>query len=322
MRQNRAITTFFLLAALSGLAACNGLTQPFEGAERNDAIIDTITVNPSVMIAPIQGAPAPLNQILAERLAAATQARDVAAVTRGAGKAASLMLGRVTALPNSDGGTELAFEWQLNNAEGLPIGDLKTLVTAFPLTADDPWLLYANTDLTPVIADATEFLVTQLYRPSAQAALPSKAPGAPPPVFQEGSPYYLHIQPVQGAPGDGRISLTRAMVSLLSQEDLPIALLIQDAPTPATFIIDAQVKIADLDAYTQQIDLNWRLKSPTGEVLGNVQQSNAIQSGSLDGEWGDTAFLAAAAAADGLLSMLLQFDPLTMETETENTPME
>ena len=308
--------------ALMWLTACGSTSPSFESTERNDVIIDTITVNPGVMIAPIQGAPPPLNQILAERLAIATQALDVAAVTRSAGKGASLMLGRVTALPATEKGIILRFDWQLNNSEGLPMGALTTQIMAFPLTADDPWLLYANTDLTPVIAEATEFLADKLNRPSAQAALPSNPSRAPPPVFQEGTPYQLHIQAVQGAPGDGRISLTRAMVSLLSQEGLPIALTILDAPTSDTYIIGAQIKMVDLDAFTQRIDLNWQLKLPGGEVLGDIAQSNAIQSGSLDGEWGETAFLAAAAAADGLLSVLLQFDPLTMETETSDVPPE
>ncbi len=320
MRPNNPKQCFLPLMALIWLASCSSLPQPFEGAERNNVIIDTITVNPSVMIAPIQGAPQPLNQLLAERLARATQERDVAAVTRGTGKGAALMLGRVTTLPAADGQIILRFDWQLNDAQGLPAGELSTQVKAFPLTADDPWLLYANTDLTPVIEEATDFLAAKLYRPSAQAALPSTPPQAPQPVFEFDAPYFLHIQPVEGAPGDGRISLTRAMVSLLGQEGLPIPLIIQDAPSANSYIIDGQVKMADLDEYTQRIDLIWRLKLPTGEVLGDVQQSNAIQRGSLDGEWGDTAFQAAAAAADGLLAVLLQFDPQIMEFETEDVP--
>lgn len=312
----------FLLASLFALGACGGIPQPFQRAQRNDAILDTITVNPSVMIAPIQGAPPPLNQILAEQVARATQERDVAAVTRATGKGASLMLGRVTAQPDEAGNIILNFDWQLNDAEGLPMGTLHTAVPAFPPTAGDPWLLYANSDLTPVIEKATDFLVAKLDRPSARAALPSAPPGAPPPASMQDTPYHLHIEPITGAPGDGRISLTRAMVSLLSQEGLPIALIIQDAPSPDAYVIDGQVKMVDLDEAAQRIDLDWRLKLPTGEVLGEVKQSNAIPRGSLDGDWGDTAFLAASSAADGLLNILLQFDPEIPQNGPENTSSE
>ncbi len=293
------------------LSACGSLPQPFRGTLRNDAILDTITVNPGVMIAPVIGAPPPFNQLLAKRIAAATRDRDVAAITRAAGKGESMMKGRTQAVTTAEGRTLLRFQWDLIGPDGVVIDSLSNEIEAFAPTAADPWLRYANTDLAPIVDEVAAFLAEKLNRPSALAALPSRPPDAlTPDAPTEGASYHLHVKPVTGAPGDGRISLTRAMVSLFSQEGLPVALIVEDEPSAHSFIIDGRVQMSDIDEATQRIDLVWQVTLPDGQILGTIEQANAIPRGSLDGAWGDTAFLAAGAAAEGILSLLLQVDPL------------
>jgi hypothetical protein len=50
--------------------------------------------------------------------------------------------------------------------------------------------------------------------------------------------------------------------------------------------------------------LNWTVKMPDGEVLGTIKQANDIEPGSLDQAWGDTAYLAAQAASEGIFELV------------------
>ena len=298
---------FAIFAMLSQLTACADLPRPFEGAERNDDILDTILVNPGVMIAPVIGVPAPLNTQLPDTIAEAAQALDVAAITRSAGRSASLLQGEAIIVDNGSD-KELLFRWVLSSPDGLTIDQTEMRVPAFNATAEDPWLVFANSDLSPIVNQTAAYLYQWLYRPSALASRP-EAPPPPPPLEIEGT-YAIFVPPVTGAPGDGASSLTDAMRQLLDHEDLIIPIKLVSQPTQSTYVIAGAVKTSRLSDEIEEITIDWKLISPGGELLGTAGQQNQIAAGSLDGEWGDTALFAVEAAAEGVLNLLLQFPPL------------
>jgi len=289
------------------LTACAELPRPFQGAERNDDILDTILVNPGVMIAPVVGVPAPLNTQLSNTIAEAAQALDIAAVTRSAGRSASLLQGEAQ-IVDSGGGKDLLFRWALTSPDGLVIDQTEMRVPAFDATSDDPWLVYANSDLSPIINQTAAYLYQLLYRPSALASQP-EAPPPPPPLEIDGV-YSIFVPAVTGAPGDGGTALTEAMRQLLDLEDLIIPIELSSGPTPNTYVIAGSVKTSRLSDEIEEITIDWELISPEGEVLGTAGQQNQIAAGSLDREWGDTALFAVEGAAEGVLNLLLQFPPL------------
>jgi len=289
------------------LAACAELPRPFQGAERNDDILDTILVNPGVMIAPVIGVPAPLNTQLSDTIAEAAQALDIAAVTRSAGRSASLLQGE-SEIVDGSGGKDLVFRWALTSPDGLVIDQTEMRVPAFDATADDPWLVYANSDLSPIVNQTAAYLYQWLYRPSALASRP-QAPPPPPPLEIDGI-YSIFVPIVTGAPGDGGRALTEAMRQLLSLDDLLIPIELESGPTPSTYVIAGTVQTSRLSDEIEEITIDWELIAPSGEVLGTAGQQNQIAAGSLDREWGDTALFAVEAAAEGVLNLLLQFPPL------------
>ena len=300
---NKALISFVCLLVVS---ACAELPRPFQGVERNDEILDTILVNPGVMIAPIAGLPGPLNTQLADSIAEAAQALDVAAVTRSAGRSASLLQGQAEIIDGADG-KDLVFRWMLSSPDGLVLDQTEMRVRAFDATAQDPWLVFANSDLAPIVNRTAGYLYQMLYRPTELAARPE----APPPLdLDYGGTFRIFVQPVSGAPGDGNIALTEAMTNLLKRKDLLIPITLVPSPTPTSYIVAGRVERSRLSDQAEDITIDWDLKSPDGEVLGTAGQQNQIAAGSLDGEWGDTAVFAVEAAAEGILSLLIQFPPL------------
>ena len=296
-----------IIFGLTLVSACAQLPQPFKGAERNDEILDTILVNPGVMIAPISGAPSPLNTQLAETIAEAAQALDVAAVTRGAGRGASLLQGDAK-IVEGDNRKDLLFRWVLSSPDGLIIDQTEMRLAAFDETSEDPWLVFANTDLTPIVSQTAAYLYQWLYRPTALAARPEAPP--PPLDLDIDGTYSIFVPPVSGAPGDGATSLTEAMRKLLSHEDLIIPINLTERPTANSYIIAGNVNASRLSDEVEEITIDWELISPDGDLLGTAGQQNQIAAGSLDGQWGDTALFAVEAAAEGVLNLLLQFPPL------------
>jgi len=109
------------------------------------------------------------------------------------------------------------------------------------------------------------------------------------------------IPSVTGAPGDGSVSLTRAIRSEMTRNGVALGA----APTPQSYRVEGRVALRQSSSAGQQeINIDWDVRDPTGKKLGTVSQKNAIQAGSLDGAWGKTADAAAAAAAQGILKLL------------------
>jgi len=112
----------------------------------------------------------------------------------------------------------------------------------------------------------------------------------------------LSVPPVDGAPGDGRASLSRAMRRALAAHGLESTKSLENAD----FIVLGSVYVADMtDSSGQQsIAIDWTVMSPDGERIGTVNQSNAIQKGTLDGAWGPVAHAVADNGANGIVAML------------------
>jgi len=112
----------------------------------------------------------------------------------------------------------------------------------------------------------------------------------------------LAVQPVDGAPGDGRYSLTRAMRRALIQSGFKST----ESLESASFIVLGSVYVADaLDSKQQQsITVDWTVLTPDGARVGTVSQSNVVPRGALDGAWVELAQVVAVNGAQGVVSLL------------------
>lgn len=119
------------------------------------------------------------------------------------------------------------------------------------------------------------------------------------------APMALYIPPVDGAPGDGRISLSNALRERLRRSGYQIA---RDVGT-ADYILLGAVRLDPPVDWRQHIALSWALITPDGQEMGRVEQQNSIPAGRLDGPWGAIADAAAEGAASGIIDLLHRLRP-------------
>lgn len=110
------------------------------------------------------------------------------------------------------------------------------------------------------------------------------------------------VADVTGAPGDGDTVLTKQMrqrLAVLGPVVLPSA-------AGADFIVEGKVAVVPLPKRLQRVEIQWVVKTASGDERGRVVQLNEIPAGTLDRYWGDVAVVVAAEASNGVNDVLLR----------------
>ena len=71
-------------------------------------------------------------------------------------------------------------------------------------------------------------------------------------------------------------------------------------PTGADFIVQGDVRMVPIAGDQQRVEIQWTVKTPSGDERGKVVQLNEIPAGSLDHYWADVAVVVATEAAGGV----------------------
>ena len=108
------------------------------------------------------------------------------------------------------------------------------------------------------------------------------------------------VPPVEGAPGDGEVSLTKAIRKQLIGQGYEVV----EAPVAGAFSVKGKVAIGPAEGGKQKIKISWVVHDPAGQYLSTATQSPVIPQGSLDGAWGRTADAAAAGAAPKIVKIM------------------
>ncbi|MDR3533316.1 MAG: hypothetical protein P4L90_22500 [Rhodopila sp.] len=106
----------------------------------------------------------------------------------------------------------------------------------------------------------------------------------------------VDVADVTGAPGDGNATLTQQMRARLAALG-PVVL---TTPTGADFIIQGEVKVVPLPKRQERVEIQWIVKTGSGDERGRVVQLNEIPAGTLDRYWGDVAVVVATEASNGV----------------------
>ena len=107
------------------------------------------------------------------------------------------------------------------------------------------------------------------------------------------------LSPVDGAPGDGRISLTSAMRAALGRRSIRVLAHLEEG----ALLVLGSVHISSRGD-GQLVEVHWSVINEKGQELGSVTQSNVVPVGTLDGSWGDLAHAVADGGADGVVALL------------------
>ena len=305
-----------------GLKDPFGIPKPFEGTERNAALTERITEIPDFLVGGIDGMEGDAEDVLREKVAAALQAKELGAATKLPSPGAWLLMGTVRErfIPKSpalapgkpaakkrvgkaflqpalkpDSETHaIDIDWRVQDGDGKLRASFST-----PLTSEVATLaaakLYAalRSDVEAIVMAAPGGETSEPMAGVAHAAIAPR----------------VAVMKVTGAPGDGEKSLARSIALMLANTGLTVT----TADDAKAWRVDAQVSVTKAGA-KDDIVLKWRVLDAKGYVLGEVEQKNQVPAGQLSKNWGETAALAAAAAAPGLADVIAKahnngFDP-------------
>jgi hypothetical protein len=108
------------------------------------------------------------------------------------------------------------------------------------------------------------------------------------------------LSSVDGAPGDGGVSLRRALDGALRRRGFHVT----DTVVEDGIVIAGTVRVSRLNAASDEVRIAWTAMAPDGAVLGTVEQRNRVPAGSLSQRWGRAAGDVAEAAAPGIARLI------------------
>jgi hypothetical protein len=273
------------LLGLLALAGCGDLPQPFRGQPGATAM--RLARPPAYRIA----VPAPTQALLtaddaeayAKSLADALVAQEVPAVS-----GERFPLDWTLEIVAMRDGRSIVPRYVVRDADGLEIGDFSGRAVAAREWVEGGGEVHraAATLAAPAIAG-------MVARADARRRTGDEtAVGANPPA--------IRLIPVRGAPGDGNQSLTARMAERLAG----IGLRVTETAAGAQFAVQGQVAVVNTSPGVQRVEIIWTVSRRDGYDLGRVLQLNEVPAGSLNGLWGDVAYVVAAEASGGVRDVI------------------
>jgi hypothetical protein len=284
-RRAAAATILPLLAA-----ACQPLPHPFaHDVPPPGSPILTLPDMAIVSIAPLAGGPRAAALKLGPAMAKALQEREIAASTRSAGLDSYTLAGRLQTMPPVGGKAALVVFWELRDRSGKRLGARAARVEA----KAGEWEA-GNDDAIRRLAAAAADQLAGLIQENAPAEV------------AVGGQTRLLIGGVAGAPGDGAKALEAAITFILKRRDVAI---VTDPQAGADLVLAADVALGPPKAGRQHVKIVWHVRRKTGDEIGTVAQENDVPTGLLNGAWGDVAYTVAAAAQDGIMTLVARGAP-------------
>ena len=262
------------------VAGCGPLPRPFQsGAGAEDPLL-AMQDSAGIVVAPLVGAPPAVSGPLAEIMAAALRREDIPATTGSAIKQAYLLEGQAN-VRQLRGGAVLIV-WSLSDPQGAVVESLTTEHRVL----ESAWRAGATEMLEALAAAAAPVIARTL-----QIKLPAVAAG---------DRTTLGVVAVEGAPGNGNAALQAAFEAVLRNAGLPVAA----DPREARAQIFGAVKVTSPGTGKQKVTITWHLRDAKGNDIGVLNQSNTIESGRLDRQWGSLAYEITYAMVDSVAQML------------------
>lgn len=285
MRAGKIICASVLLLALGfSLAACGRLPKPFH---RSDAPPDALVRakgGQGVRVTLVEGATEPMAKLIAASVAKALQAYDIPATIGPGGKLRYALRGRVLSGGGATSATPTRIEWRLTDRNDEPF---------FSFNHDVEGSAWEWEWGSPKIIEEIGYQAGRLV---ADAIAPEDHTLVPQTAALNG----VWVQPIEGAPGDGDTSLTRAMRFALMGANVAVT----SERGAARHILQGKVALGKVQGKSQPVEIRWTVVYPDGGTVGSAVQRNAVPPGTFDGRWGETAAIIAAAAVPGVKDVL------------------
>lgn len=282
-----------LLLLLLLLGGCGALPRPFEPEDKTGNPLLVPVEGQTLEVLALQGDVPDLPMGGALRLAEGLAAGGIPVTIEDRTAQSRLLLGRAALREEGSLSDRLAVRWEVYGPGG-------SLLQGIDQEIELPrgrWLSGDPETLRKVGLAAAPLLAPLATGPEAVTPVPQG------PELGSGTRPPIAVLGLDGAPGDGGGSLPRALASVLTQRGF----LVTEDLAVQGFAVDGLMSVQPLGDGRERISVAWRvLSGPYGELLGQVEQSNVIAAGSLDGPWGETAAVIAVGAADGIVDLLRQ----------------
>lgn len=234
-----------------------------------------------IVVQPVGGVSEPFATEMSEAVAEALQEANVPASLHGGASQSYFLSGDTAMTRNGDGTVTLRVTWDLANPDGILVGS------------------HEQRERIPVPNAQTGPLLQQIASraaPDIAAMMRGDEPPAPLPVAESGT---ISIGAITGAPGSGDRDLAAALAASLPLHGLAVT---TDATGETT--VQGQISVTPAGEGVERIVLTWRVLGADGSELGQLSQDNQISAGSLDGAWGEIAYLIADGVASGVAEIL------------------
>ncbi|TXL73447.1 hypothetical protein FHP25_21175 [Vineibacter terrae] len=137
--------------------------------------------------------------------------------------------------------------------------------------------------------------------PPAAPPGPEAPPSAAPPVLAAASNApRVRVLTVTGGPDTANKALASAMRRAMGESQMVLV----DRTEATVFQIQGSVALAAPAEGRQRVVIRWIIKRGDGTQIGDLEQANTVQAGSLEGNWDKLAPIVALAAADGVVELI------------------
>jgi hypothetical protein len=271
------------------LAACGSVPQPFRGTAKvtHDNPLLDVPAATGVAILPLSGVSAELSESYTQAVAERLDAMEVpAAAVPKAGSLGFIVSGAASNLVEGPIGESLDVAWTIKTRHGAIVGHFAQSIRISPGEGGNR-----------SAAAATARSIAQ-HMGLGQEPTPVDVPAPVAPVLPS-----VSVKPVEGAHGDGRTSLTLAVLQALTDAGVR-----RDDVNPEV-ILYCKVETRPATFDSQSVTISWRAVLRDGRELGTMKLDNDIPIGALDGAWGPTAFSIAGAAQKDLVRLITSAPP-------------
>jgi hypothetical protein len=280
----RRLGGLVLVALLA--AACGPLPRPFQPApETSSNPLVREAATSGIWIQPIDGATGPMSKLLGAALAENFKNQNIPAVTAAGANSRYRLKGKA-AINRDDPSLPyvVLIHWTLYDFGGQAIGQETQGV---PGTRQD-WDLGSPKIIAAVGEEGSEIIAALIDRDD-ETLKPVKPRLAG-----------LWVSPIESAPGDGNMSLTRAIKTAIKGAGIAVA----QERRHAEFILEGRFRLDAAKENLKKVQITWVVLTADGREIGRATQKNLVEAGTFQGPWGEVATLVADAALEGIQGVL------------------
>lgn len=260
-------------------------------------------VPPGVMIAPILGAPVASGRRMSAHIANELLVRQVRASNRSDGKITYILQGKAFLKPAGQGRSDFRIDWNLIAPDGLSAGRFSDRVPV----AGSGWNAVTPGVMEPMARRAAA-QVDVILKGHARApdALPVDTVTSQEldDALQEVHVLRLltpvFIAPVDGAPGDGRLSLRNALTEALLKARVPVVTKYSEDG----FIVLCDVHITPFDQTRNLFEITWMVMRNDGETVGTAASSMTVGVDRVNPAWGSVAVEAVDSVIGDIVALI------------------